>query len=110
MLLLLSINVYTLALSGSKLSHNSEHYIKHASNLDEMLQHCLKQVPHLTLHNILQALQSAIAEESLMTHKIQSKNVLVSSSSQASTEPLLFPFSITAQSRVTLPSNMCTSL
>ena len=69
---------------------------QHATHLDqlrEILQHRLKQVPHLTQHDILQALRSTTVEESVMASEIQSQNMLASASPKVRTEPLVLSFS-----------------
>ena len=77
--------------------------MQHANHLDqlcEILHHSLNQLPHLTVNNIVQALTSRIVRENLVAREIQShygNEVLASASPQVSTEPLLHPFSTTAQ-------------
>ena len=69
---------------------------QHATHLDqlrEILQHRLKQVPHLTQHDIFQALRSTTVEESVMASEIQSQNMLASASPKVRTEPLVLSFS-----------------
>ena len=65
----------------------------HLDQLREILQHRLKQVPHLTQHDIFQALRSTTVEESVVASEIQSQNMLASASPQVRTEPLVLSFS-----------------
>ena len=77
--------------------------MQHANHLDqlrEILHHSLNQLPHLTVNDIVQALTSRSVRENLVAREIQShygNEVLASASPQVSTEPLLHPFSTTAQ-------------
>ena len=77
--------------------------MQHANHLDqlrEILHHSLNQLPHLTVNDIVQTLTSRSVRENLVAREIQShygNEVLASASPQVSTEPLLHPFSTTAQ-------------
>ena len=80
---------------------------QHASHLDqlcEILQHRVNQVPPLTVNDIVQALTSRVVGENIVAREVQShygNQALTSASPQVSAEPLLVPFSTTAQSMLT---------
>ena len=77
--------------------------MQHANHLDqlrEILHHSLNQLPHLTVNDIVQALTSRSVRENFVAREIQfhyGNEALASASPQVSTEPLLHPFSTTAQ-------------
>ena len=102
----LHVGVGYHTIQGIKTQHTS-----HLDQLCEILQQRLNQLPHLTVNDIVQALTSRVVGESIVAREVQfhyGNEALVSASPQVSNELLLYPFSTTTQSMLSLTPGLPT--